>query len=68
MYHSPSPKCFSRLYIYPMQYLLKTLLESKENRGAGFGLKIPLTYIGTGIEKALTWIQGKISEEIINLQ
>ena len=34
------------------------------NRNAVFGLEIPVTLIGTGVEKAVAWIQRRKTEEM----
>ena len=34
------------------------------NRNAGFGLEIPVAWIGTGLEKAIAWTQRRKTEEM----
>ena len=34
------------------------------NRGAGYGLEIPIIYTFSGHEKAIEWIKSKIHEDI----
>ena len=55
------PKVLLKL---PNSILTCKVTGNRLNRCGGYVLEVPVTYICRGLEKAVAWIQRKISEEI----
>ena len=62
------PLTFSKVLFKLLQQLNSILtykVTGKQlNRGAGYGLAVPITYTCTGLKKVVAWIQRKISGEM----
>ena len=47
----------------PNSLLTCKVTGKRVNKGEDYGLEIPVAYTWTGLEKAVAWIQGKVSEK-----
>ena len=53
-------ECFHRFLTLPRTSIRCTVLGPRVNRGAGYGLEVPVRYHFQGHEKAIAWVKKKV--------
>lgn len=61
-------KIFSKFLSLPGCTISSTVTGKRVNRGAGFGLEIPVVYEAKGDNKALCWLEKSINKILLNVE